>query len=438
MNSPIFQQPISRRGAISLIGAGAAATLLAGCVGPGSGTASTVTAATGSAFTAKASGTVSFYHWRGEDKATFDTLIDGFQKKNPNIKVNMTITTSNDYLANALPKVRGGGLGDVLPAFRGAQFGQFADAGIFTDLSGQSVDKEYTPGLIEAGQSKGKQDGLPYQLLLIYPIFNEDVFDKASANPNPSTWDQTLNSCDKLKSKGFVPIAYPGADSGNSSQLLNSMVLADQPSEDAFTKIEAGKLKVTDDWFLAVLKKYRQLGPYFQPNFIGSSQASARQIFVEQKAGALSTGSYDIATVRQLGATFPIGMFFPNTLSAAKKDWYQGVYNATFILGVNAKSKVKPAALKWIEFLSQKDQAEYYANQTVQWLTLEGLEYSNPDLKKLAPILKKKLSLDEKFLFLNKDIANAVYAACNDSASGVPVDQAAEKAQKIIDQSRSQ
>lgn len=438
MNSPIFQQPISRRGAMSLIGASAATTLLAGCVGPGSGTASTSKAATGSAFTGKASGTVSFYHWRGEDKATFATLIDRFQKKNPKITVDMTITTSNDYLANALPKVRGGGLGDVLPAFRGAQFVQFADAGIFTDLSGQSVVKEYTPGLIEAGQSKGKQLGLPYQLLLIYPIFNEDVFDKAGANPNPSTWDQTLNACDKLKSKGFVPIAYPGADSGNSSQLLNSMVLADQPSEDAFTKIEAGKLKVTDDWFLAVLKKYQQLGPYFQPNFMGSSQASARQIFVEQKAGALSTGSYDIATVRQLGGTFPIGMFFPNTLSAPKKDWYQGVYNATFILGVNAKSKVKPAALKWIEFLSEKEQAEYYANQTVQWLTLEGLDYSNPDLKKLAPILKKKLSLDEKFLFLNQDIANAVYAACNDSASGVPVDQAAEKAQKIIDQSRSQ
>lgn len=438
MSFPNFQQPISRRSAMSLLGAGAAMTLLSGCVGPGSGTSSSTPAASGSAFTGKATGTVSFYHWRGEDKATFATLIDRFQKKNPNITVNMTITTSNDYLANALPKVRGGGLGDVLPAFRGAQFVQFADAGVFTDLSGQSVVKQYTPGLIQAGQSGGKQLGLPYQLLLIYPICNEDVFDKAGANPNPTTWDQTLNACDKLKSKGFVPIAYPGADSGNASQLLNSMVLADQPSEDAFTKIEAGQLKVTDDWFLAVLKKYQQLGPFFQPNFMGSSQASARQIFVEQKAGALSTGSYDIATVRQLGGTFPIGMFFPNTLSHAKSGWYEGVYNATFILGVNAKSKVKPAALKWIEFLSEKDQAEYYANQTVQWLTLDGLNYTNPDLKKLAPILKKKLSLDEKFLFLNQDIANAVYAACNDAASGVQVDQAAEKAQKIIDQARSQ
>jgi raffinose/stachyose/melibiose transport system substrate-binding protein len=370
MNALKFQQPISRRHAMALLGAGAATTLLASCVGPGSGTATTAAAGGGSAFSGKATGTVSFYHWRGEDKATFATLIDRFQKKNPKITVNMTITTSNDYVANALPKVRGGGLGDVLPAFRGAQFEQFAEAGVFTPLTGQSVVDDYTPGLIEAGQSDKKQLGLPYQLLLIEPIFNEDVFDKANANPKPTTWDETLNACEKLKSKGFVPIAYPGADNGNSSQLLNSMVLADQPSEDAFTQIEAGKLKVTDDWFLAVLKKYQQLGQYFQPNFMGSSQASARQIFVNQQAGALSTGSYDIAPVRQAGGKFPIGMFFPNTLSSAKKDWYQGVYNATFILGVNSKSKVKPAALKFVEFLSEKTQAEYYANQTVQWLTL--------------------------------------------------------------------
>ncbi len=436
MNSPIFSDPISRRGVMALFGAGAAATLLAGCAGPGS--TSVRTPAAGSAFTGPATGTVSFYHWRGEDKATFATLIDRFQKQNPKITVDMTITTSNDYLANALPKVRGGGLGDVLPAFRGAQFVQFSQAGVFTDLAGQSVVKDYTPGLISAGLSGSKQNGLPYQLLLIEPIINEDVFNKAGADPKPASWDQTLNSCDKLKSAGFVPIAFPGADSGNSSQLLNSIVLADQPSEDAFTQIEAGKLKVTDDWFLAVLKKYQQLGPYFQPNFLGSSQASARQIFVDQKAGALSTGSYDIATVRKLGGQFPIGMFFPNTLANPKSGWYKGVYNATFILGVNSKSKVKPAALKWIEFLSQKDQAEYYANQTVQWLTLEGLNYTNPDLKKLAPILNEKLSLDEKFLFLNQDIANAVYSACNSAASGVSVNQAAETAQKIIDQARSQ
>lgn len=429
---------VSRRRALGILSAAACGGALAGCAGPGTKAGSTGASSSSTGFNGAAEGKVSFYHWRGEDKKTFTTLIDRFQKKNPKITINMTITTSNDYVANALTKVRGGGLGDVLPAFRGAQFTQFVKAGVFTDLSGQKVLDNYEPGLIEAGQSAGKQYGLPYQLLLIEPIMNEDIFDKSGADPEPKSWQDVLTTCEKLKSKGYVPIAFPGGDNGNSSQLLNSLVLADEPSEDAFSKIESGQLKVTDDWFLKVLKKYKQLGQYFQPNFSGSSQASARQIFVNQKAGMLSTGSYDIATVRSLGGKFPINAYFPCTLATPKADWYKGVYNATFILGINAKSRVKPAAMKWLEFLSEPEQAEYYANQTVQWVTLKDLSYSNADLKKLAPILKEKLSLDQKFLFLNQDIANAVYAACNSAAAGVSVEQAAAKAQKIIDQARGQ
>lgn len=434
MQDPTRNQ-FSRRHLLQLMGAGAATTMLAACAGPGS--VKPTTTPTANAFGGKASGTVSFYHWRGQDKEAFATLIDRFQKKYPAIKVEQTITTSTDYNANALQKVKAGGLGDALPALRGAQFASFTQSGVFTDLTGQSLIKDYQPGLITAGAQDKKQWGLPYQLLLLQPLINEDLFDKANADLQPKTWDGFLGICEKLKSKGIIPISFPGGDTGNNPQLFSSMVLGDQPSEDACAKIESGKYKVTDDWFLKVLKKYKQLGQYFQPNFMGTSYNSADQIFATGGAGMLSTGSYDIAVIRTLGGNFPINSIFPTTIAKADPKWYKGVYNATFILGVNSQSKVKAAALKWLEFLSDTEQATYYANQTAQWVTVKGVTYDNPDLKKLSPILKENLSLAVRYQFTNVDIANAVYAACTDAAQGIDVEQAAEKAQKIIDQARN-
>jgi raffinose/stachyose/melibiose transport system substrate-binding protein len=435
VNAP-FQDPVSRRRVLQLFGVGAAATVLAGCAGPGTVAKPSASAGPTPPVTGAKTGNVSFYHYRGQDKETFDTLISRFEKKNPGITVSQTITTSTDYSANALQKVRAGGLGDALPALRGAQFASFADAGVFTNLSGLPVLNEFTPSLLAAGVSKGQQLALPYQLLLIEPIINEDLFDKASANAVPKDWDSFLNTCEKLKSKGITPISFPGGDTGNNPQIFSSMVLGDQPSEDACAQIEAGKYKVTDDWFLKVLKKYQQLGAYFQPNFMGTSYNSADQIFATGQAAILSTGSYDIATTRSLGGKFPINVIFPSTNSSPKSDWYKGVYNATFLMGVNAAAKDQPAALKWLEFLSEPTEATYYANQTAQWVTVKGIEYSNPDLKKLSPLFKEKLSLAARYQFLNTDISTAVYAACTDAAQGLNIAQSAEKAQKIIDQAR--
>ncbi|GAB3393875.1 extracellular solute-binding protein [Humibacter soli] len=436
MKDPTRTQ-ITRRHLLQMVGAGAATAALAGCVGPGSVKPASSAAAT-DAFSGKAAGTVNFYHYRGQDKDAFSALIQRFEKKYPAITVTQTITTSTDYNANALQKVKAGGVGDALPALRGPQFASFVQAGVFTSLEGQPIVDNYDKALLLAGANKGTQWGLPYQILLLQPLLNEDLFDKAGAELQPTTWDGFLNVCEKLKSKGITPIAFPGGDVGNNPQIFSSMVLADEPSVDACAGFDTGKQKVTDDWFIQVLKKYQTLGQYFQPNFMGTSLNSADQIFASGQSGMLSTGSYDIATTRTLGGKFPINTIFPVTLAKANPDWYKGVYNATFILGVNSQSSVKPAALQWLEFLSETENASYYANTTAQWTTVKGVTYENPDLKKLSPLFKEKLSLGARYQILNSNIATAVYASCTNAAQGMNVEQAAENAQKIIDQALTQ
>ncbi|MFG1923817.1 ABC transporter substrate-binding protein [Cryptosporangium sp. NPDC048952] len=423
---------ITRRRLLQLAAYGGSAAALAACAGPGSsdpGPEST------SGFDGPVEGTLSFAHWRAEDKAVFETIIADFAKKNAKVTIRQDISPSEDYQSTALQKLRGGKVGDAFTAFRGAQFSNMAKAGLWSPLDGQDLVKQYEPALIEAGASGGKQLGLPYQLVFNMPLTNVDLLAKNGFATLPADWDSFLGMCDALKRKGVTPLAFPGGDPANASQLLNTMVMNNAPSDDAFAQVEAGKLKVTDDWFLTTLKQYAQLRPYVQNGVSGTGTEAAQQLFATGKAALLATGSFHAGAVRKLGAKFPLGLYAPITVAAGKAK-YEGVHNATFILGVNARSTHRAAALAWLTHLSDPAVAAVYANGTAQHVTVSGVEYTDPDLKAFAPWLEKKSLLAPRFQFLNLDVRGAVENAAISVVGGTAPEKAAENAQKIVDQKR--
>ncbi|MHA6626551.1 ABC transporter substrate-binding protein [Pseudonocardia sichuanensis] len=425
--------PINRRHLLQLLGlTGLAAT--AACAGPGSGGGGPQGGeAAGPIPDGPVEGEISFAHWRAEDQEVFEALIATFAAQHAGVSVSQDIAPSNDYQSTALQRIRGGAVGDVFTAFRGAQFVDMVGAGMFSDLSGLPVVDRYTPALIEPGAADGVQYGLPYQLVFNMPVSNLDVLSAAGVGEAPADWDGFLAMCEAVLAAGLVPIAWPGGETGNAGHLFNSMVMNNAPSPDMCTKLESGEYKCTDDWFLKTLEQYAQLRPYVQPNATGTSVEPAQQLFATGQAALLATGSFHIAAVRALGAQFPVGLLSPITTPAGEAT-YEGIHNATFILGVNTASDVRPAALAFIEFLSDPVNAAVYANGTGQHLTVTGVSYDNPDLAATAGWLERKTLLAPRFQFNDLDIRNAVESSCIQVVGGTDPRQAAEDAQRIVDQ----
>lgn len=424
--------PMTRRGLLKALGLAAVAAPVAACSGPGGSSKSG--GSTGDKLpTGPIKGDISFAHWRAEDQKVFAQMIADFTKQHSGVTIKQDIAPSNDYQSTALQRIRSGNVGDAFVAFRGAQFVNMVKAGIYADLSDQDLVKRYNKNLIEPGSSDGKQYGLPYQLVFNMPVVNKDALDKAGVSELPKDWDGWLSMCDKLKSAGFVPVAWPGGEPGNAGHLFNSMVMNNAPSDDMCAKIEAGQYKCTDDWYLQTLKQYAQMRPYFQPNSTGTAVEPAEQMFAQGKAAMLATGSFHLVAVRAQGATFPVDLVSPITVSADKMK-HEGIHNATFILGVNTASDNKATALAWLDYLSQPEPAATYANGTVQHVTLNDVKYTNADLAATSPWLKRKTLLAPRFQFNNLDVRSAVENACIEVVAGASPDQAAAKAQHIVDQ----
>lgn len=422
---------IDRRRFLGLLGAAGVSLAASACAGPGStGAKSGAVAPTPSG---AATGTLSFAHWRAEDQKVFEKIIGSFVNANPKAGVQQDISTSTDYQVSALQRLRSGNVGDVFAAFRGAQFHDMSSAGLFAEVSNQDFVKGYLPRYAGVGRQDGKQLGVPYQVVFLMPVFNVDLFDRSGISELPADWDGFLAMCDRLKSAGVVPLAWPGGDPGNAGQLFNAMVMNNAPSEDMCAKIEAGEYKCTDDWFLKTLSQYAELRPFMQDNAAGTAPEPLEQMFVAQKAGMLVTGSYHIIACRALGAKFPMDVVAPITVSASDAR-YEGVHNATFIMGVNSSSGKQETAAAFMQYLSAPEVAAAYANGTVQHVPISGVRYTNPDLRRLEPWLDRKTILAPRYQFLDLDVAAAVEGACIAVVGGKSPEEAAEEAQTIVEE----
>ncbi|RJK94950.1 carbohydrate ABC transporter substrate-binding protein [Vallicoccus soli] len=419
---------------MQLAGTVGAGWAVASCAGPGSSGGGADEARDEPIPTGPVEGEVSFAHWRAEDQAAFDQLIAAFRQET-GVTVRQDISPSNDYQSTALQRVRGGGVGDVLTAFRGAQFNDMVSAGVYSDLTDQDVVGQYDSQLIEVGRQDGTQWGLPYQVVFNMPVANLDLLERAGATGAPQDWQGFLALCEDLQALGVVPIAWPAAAPGDAGQLLNAMVMNNAPADDMFVQVESGDLKVTDEWFLTTLRQYEQLRPFFQPRATGTAVEPAQQLFASGQAAMLATGSYHIAPVRALGAQFPMDLVAPITVPADQAK-YEGIYNATFILGVNTASDVRPAGLAWVEFLSRPENASAYANATAQHVTVSGATYENQDLERTSPWLTRDTLLAPRFQFDDLDVRAAVENAAVAVVGGTSPEQAAEEAQRVVDQAQ--
>ncbi|RIX59601.1 extracellular solute-binding protein [Paenibacillus nanensis] len=377
--------------------------------------------------------TISFLHWRGEDQAVLDVIIDKFEQEHAGIHVETQVFPSDQYQSTVQAKLIDGSVGDVFTSFPGAQFEAIAKAGLFADLSGESFVSAYEPALIEAGQKDGKQLALPYQLVYNIPIYNVALFEQHGIEV-PKDWDGFLAAAEKLKAAGLTPIAFAGADIGP-GQFMNPMVMNNAPDEQIFAKLQAGEAKLTDEWWVKTLTQFKELNDngYFQKDALGTKADAANALFIQEKAAILASGSYQLAGNKASNPNLRQKLLAPITVPADQAV-FEGIHTTTFMLAVNSKSKHPEEAKLFIEFLSRKDIAAEYANGTGQNVTVKDVDYTSEELKVVSEWTTKKTRFQPRFTITNTEVQEAVLSSIQAVLGGTEPQKAAEEAQAIVDQ----
>jgi raffinose/stachyose/melibiose transport system substrate-binding protein len=383
---------------------------------------------------------ITFFHWRAEDKDVLAGIIKDFTAAT-GIEVEQSIKNSTDYQNQALQDILDGKPADVFTAFRGAQFFNMAKANggsVFADLSNQPFVKNYNPNLVTPGKFDNKQLGLPYQLVFNMPLVNVDLLQRLGLTL-PTNVNDLQRFCQAVKAKGVTPIAWPGGVRGNAGQLsMNGMMMNNMPADNQLELIDTGKAKATDFWMVRTLQQFKEVSEdCFQDNALATKDDGALADFASEKALMLATGTFSMGPALRLNPKLNFQLYVPLTNEVGTTAKWEGIYNATFILGVNARqkdAKKQAAAIKFVDWLSQAENAQKYANGTSQHSTVNGVKYTKKELQDTGVWAQKRVFLAPRFQFLNLDVRNAVEDAFLGVAGGKDPKKAAEEAQATINQ----
>jgi raffinose/stachyose/melibiose transport system substrate-binding protein len=297
-------------------------------------------------------------------KAAVDPLISDFEKANPGVKINVTYAGGNDFETTegtALASGHGPDIIDALPGATGAIASQtLIKEGKILDLSDQPWAKD-VPASVNAQNIPDLPDKQKVHLypVLIQPMgafYNKKALSDTGLNA-PTTWSELIKFCGDAKAAGKGAYSLGISDQWITQlipySLANTLVYGKDPDWGRNGTMKSGQVKLTESKWVETFQKYDEM------NKAGCFTADPNAVNLDNSLAPVATG-------KALGIV-QVGALFGNLQSLNKNVEYQlkplpATDNPadTYMpaapaheFGVNAASKNKDLAVKFINFLAE-------------------------------------------------------------------------------------
>ena len=337
---------------------------------------------------AQAATELTFWSWRPEDKAFYEEQAALFKEKT-GISVKFTPYVATEYNALLATALTAGSGPDVMQVRAYGGMSNLSDAGNFLALTTKDVPAlaKMSAGTLAAvqGYTSKKQYGLPYATSVIGVMYNPDLLKEAGIKALPSTWDSFLRVLAQVKAKGIIPLGNGTGYAPGLEQLHAGTGPTFYGGTQFFNDVVKGTRSFTDKNYVASLQAVKDLVPFMPATPAGVDYNTARGLFANEKAAFYIGGNYEISYFRSLNPSLNVAwMPAPSAAPGAKRyvtSWADGGF------AINAKTKAKPEAIKFLNFLASKDFNQAAADQ-LGWIpTAPYIKITDPAISKMSKSL---------------------------------------------------
>ena len=203
-----------------------------------------------------------------------------------------------------------------------------------------------------AANADGKLKTIPYQPNVFAFFYNKDIFTAAGIEAVPTTWDEFLACCEKIKAAGYIPMTCDDA-------YIDCMIgyhLARLGGEDAVVDIVNNGNWAENPIVLQMAEDYEELASkgYFSPNLAANVWPTGQNgEFALGEVAMYLNGSWLPNEVRGItGDEFLWGCFSYPGLDGGKTGVEASNFGAQ-VFGINAKTEVAQEAFDLVCWLTQ-------------------------------------------------------------------------------------
>nr|WP_302142769.1 ABC transporter substrate-binding protein [uncultured Schaedlerella sp.] len=303
--------------------------------------------------------TITVLHNLNEDSAIqwLDAVTADFEEQNPGIKVDMEVLASDDYNSMLRNKIASDDVPDLFFLNDINKMGEFIEAGLCQDLSGESwLEENVQESAIEACRSEdGTVNVVPLFIGGMYVTYNKDVFQAAGIEEVPETWSGFIQACKKIQESGVAAIAcgYQDAWTIYSAEQCDSIVTTLKNDPENRIDLEAGTTTFTEDKgkFSEVLSRMKESYQYTNSDPFGTDWNTAVSMLATGEAGMIINGSWTASAVVNVNPDVNIGIF-PLPLTENEEDALLPLHTNSGGFAVYSESERKDDALAFAECLS--------------------------------------------------------------------------------------
>ena len=314
----------------------------------------------GDMVSAKEPVTVSLETWlvmEGASKETMEEMARRFEKKNPDIKIELIGIPYEQVVPQVQIMVAGGNAPDII-ALAPRTSVPFIKMGALADLSPYYSKEELADiptSLYEDGVFDGKVYTVPWQIGTIVVLAWKDLLTKAGLPAKiPETWDEFKAAVRKISDLGKGTYGF-GA---RTSKTQNSAMWFIPVLEGHGGKFEDAQGKITfgDQNTIDALNWYKEIGTTKQTP-IGMGVREVRNIYARGKIGFIFDGPWMKGIMRKISGKgeaidddYIVGPF-----PKAPDGNRYGIHNS-HVLSISKQCKHKKEAVRVIKFLTQDEE----------------------------------------------------------------------------------
>jgi raffinose/stachyose/melibiose transport system substrate-binding protein len=329
---------------------------------------------------------LSFWSWRQEDRAQYESLLEDFEAANPGITVNFEAHEAANYATILSTALAAGEGPDAMMVRAYGAFEAVAGAGYLMPL-----DEEKVPALADFPEAALQAETLraddtiyavPFASQTMLIIYNKDIFEQFGLE-EPQTWEELMQVAQTLEENGVFAFA-----NGTATAWQNETIVAALGSSiigrDFYDDLIAGEADFTDPRFVEALQAVQEASEYFPDGFVGLDYASSQQLFTGGLAGMFAGGSFELANFKSQNPDLEMGVFAP-PVQEEGDEHLVGIFFDGGYAG-NATTEHPDAVLKLLNFFASTEFGQGFANTLNNISPIPGVTFEDPLLQEVAEL----------------------------------------------------
>lgn len=313
---------------------------------------------------------------KSENINTYKGLIEEFEAENPDIKIKFdSPPEAETVLRTRLVK---NDIPDLMFIAGNATYGELGRAGVLHDFSDSELVEKIQPSYIDmidrlVGPEQEGVFGLPYATNANAVIYNKQKFEELGLEV-PKTWDEFIEILEKAKAAGEIPIYFTLKDAWTGMISWNSLG-GNIAGEEFADKKSSGKTTFVKSYD-EVADKMLTLTEYGHKDNLGVAYGDGNNAFAAGEGVMYIQGNWAIPEILKANPDADLGVFpMPVTNDPEKNKLVSGV---DVLLTISKDSEHKEEAMKFLEFMTEKETSKRYIDEQKAFSAIEGVFQEDP------------------------------------------------------------